>query len=117
MFGISIAELIVIGVVALLVFGPEKLPEIASQIGKLSFQLKRASDGFRREFYNSVYTPAKEHSDSITGGFKEAKRSLLSLPPDTASENSDSDNCTPSKTEMLKTGNEPHKDPKESTEK
>lgn len=60
MFGISFAELAVIMVVALLVFGPEKLPEIASQIGKFTSQLKRASDGFRREFYNSVYVPAKE---------------------------------------------------------
>ena len=68
--------------VALLVFGPEKLPEIASKIGKLSFQLKRASDGFRREFYNSVYTPAQEQKDLLRSEILAAKDEVLGLRSD-----------------------------------
>ena len=60
MFGVSLPELAVIFVILLLVFGPEKLPELAIRLGKLSGELKRASDGVRREFYNSVYKPANE---------------------------------------------------------
>lgn len=79
MFGISFAELGVVMLVALLVFGPEKLPEIASKIGKLSFQLRRASDGFRREFYNSVYTPAQEHKEQLKNELLSAKEEVLGL--------------------------------------
>jgi Tat protein translocase TatB subunit len=60
MFGLSFFELLAIFVVALLVFGPERLPEIARVLGKLSGELKKTSDSVRREFYNSVYPPAEE---------------------------------------------------------
>lgn len=60
MFGVSFLELAVIFAVALLVFGPDKLPELASRLGKLSAELKKASDAVRREFYNSLYAPVSE---------------------------------------------------------
>jgi TatA/E family protein of Tat protein translocase len=60
MFGLSFFELLAIFGVALLVFGPEKLPEIAKVLGKISGELRRTSDSLRREFYNSVYPPAEE---------------------------------------------------------
>ena len=63
MFGVSVTELGVILVIALLVFGPDKLPEIARTIGKLSGELKRNADALRREFYNTVYEPAQEVQD------------------------------------------------------
>jgi sec-independent protein translocase protein TatB len=60
MFGLSFFELIAIFGVALLVFGPDKLPEIAKTLGKLSAELRKTSDNVRREFYNSMYPPATE---------------------------------------------------------
>jgi sec-independent protein translocase protein TatB len=60
MFGLSFSELIIIGIVALIVFGPEKLPEVFSKMGKLTGELKKTSDGLRREFYNSAYPPMEE---------------------------------------------------------
>lgn len=65
MFGLSFAELIVIGVVILIVFGPEKLPEIASKLGKMSGELKKTTDSLRREFYNSVYHPSREIETAV----------------------------------------------------
>lgn len=60
MFGVCLTELIVIFIVALVIFGPEKLPEMARHLGKLMSELRKGSDAVRREFYNVVYPPAEE---------------------------------------------------------
>ncbi len=65
MFGVSFLELLVVLVVALLVFGPDKLPEIAKTLGKVSGELKRNADALRREFYNNIYPPPEEIKQRI----------------------------------------------------
>ncbi len=45
MFGIGAPELIVILVIALIVFGPGKLPEIGSALGKGIRDFKKSFDG------------------------------------------------------------------------
>lgn len=60
MFGVSFTELILIFAVALIVFGPDKIPEIAKALGKITRDIHKASNAVRREFYNSVYEPARE---------------------------------------------------------
>ncbi len=60
MFGVGFTELLVIFTLMLVLFGPEKLPELARQLGKIMGELRKHSDGLRREFYNSVYSPAEE---------------------------------------------------------
>ena len=57
---INFSEILVILGVTLLLFGPDKLPEIARQLGKLAADARRATNSIRREFYNSVYQPAEE---------------------------------------------------------
>lgn len=42
MFGLGWPELVIIGLVAVLVFGPKKIPEIGGALGKLSEALKRS---------------------------------------------------------------------------
>jgi TatA/E family protein of Tat protein translocase len=65
MFGLSFFEVFFIMVIALLVFGPEKLPEIAKSLGKLTGEVKKNTDALRREFYNSVYPPATQIRNDI----------------------------------------------------
>ena len=43
-------EIMLVGVVALLVFGPEKLPEIARTVGRTANQLRRMAADLKEEF-------------------------------------------------------------------
>ena len=47
MFDIGIQEMLVVGVIALLVFGPSKLPELGRMFGRAMREFRRASDEFR----------------------------------------------------------------------
>ena len=46
-FDIGLQEMLVIGVMALLVFGPSRLPELGRMIGRAMREFRRASDEFR----------------------------------------------------------------------
>ncbi|MDO8682192.1 MAG: TatA/E family twin arginine-targeting protein translocase [Armatimonadota bacterium] len=46
MFGLGTSEVIVIMVIALLVFGPKKLPEIGKSLGGAMRELRKASNDF-----------------------------------------------------------------------
>ncbi len=50
MFDIGFQEILVIFVVALLVFGPRRLPELAQNLGKIMGELRRAMTGVKSEF-------------------------------------------------------------------
>ena len=71
MFNLGFPELLVIFGVALLALGPEKLPELARMLGKLTADLRRQSDGLRREFFNEVYKPAKDQTNKLKDASKE----------------------------------------------
>lgn len=47
MFGMSFSEIAIIAIVALVILGPEKLPEVARTAGKFMRQLRNASNMFR----------------------------------------------------------------------
>ncbi len=47
MFGLGVPELIVIFVIALLVFGPKKLPDLGKSIGRAMAEFRKASQDFQ----------------------------------------------------------------------
>ncbi len=50
-------EIFVILAIALILFGPEDLPDIARTIGKIVFEIRKATHELSREFQNSLDTP------------------------------------------------------------
>lgn len=55
MFGpLGLPELILIFVVALLLFGPRKMPEIGKSIGRALGEFRRASNDFKRSLEDEV---------------------------------------------------------------
>lgn len=56
MFGIGFPELLMILVVALLVIGPKKLPELAKSLGKGLAEFRRATDDLKDTIYQQEST-------------------------------------------------------------
>jgi TatA/E family protein of Tat protein translocase len=59
-FGIGMQELIVILVVALLVFGPSRLPELARSLGRGLAEFRRASSDLRQSLMEATEEPRVE---------------------------------------------------------
>ncbi len=60
MFGIGITEIIIIMVVALLVVGPKKLPELAKTLGRGMAEFRRTADDFKESIYQDDSTLDKD---------------------------------------------------------
>lgn len=66
MFGIGMPELMVIAVVALLVVGPKKLPDIAKALGKGLSEFRRATDSATETIKETLKTDElKKDMDGI----------------------------------------------------
>ena len=74
MFGLGIPELIVIFVIALVVFGPKKLPELGKSIGRAMAEFKKASE----DFQESVRTEMREveHETNVKEDLKRIEQSV-----------------------------------------
>jgi sec-independent protein translocase protein TatA len=60
MWNIGFPELVVIFIVALLVFGPRKLPELGKTLGKGLAEFKRASNELKRTWEEEVHAEEEE---------------------------------------------------------
>ena len=64
MFNLQGGELIIILLLALVVLGPEKLPDAMRKAGQFYAELKKMSTGFQSEFRAAVDEPLKELRDT-----------------------------------------------------
>ena len=64
-FGVGLPEVTVILVLALLIFGPKKLPELGKQLGKTLQSLKNASNEFQNELNKAVNEPEDTKTNNM----------------------------------------------------
>jgi sec-independent protein translocase protein TatA len=81
-FGIGLPEMAVIMTVALLIFGPKKLPEIGRSMGKAVRGFQEASSEFEKEF--------KREADQIA----ESVKTTAEIEPKQIASTSESDAAT-----------------------
>jgi len=62
MFGIGMTELLVILAVALIVFGPSRLPELARSLGRAMNEFRRASTDLRQTLREATEDPPATHT-------------------------------------------------------
>lgn len=72
MFGIGMPELLVILVIALLVVGPKRLPDLAKTVGKGMAEFRKATEGATETLKETL------RMDEIKQDVEEIKESLLS---------------------------------------
>jgi len=87
-FDISSGELLVILLVVFLVFGPEKMPEMARKAGRLMNQMKKASNDLTREFkketsvlhneINAAHSKIDEQIESVRREVNRTKAQVVS---------------------------------------
>ncbi|MBF0226880.1 MAG: twin-arginine translocase subunit TatB [Desulfobacterales bacterium] len=104
MFGLGLSETLVILVVALIVIGPKKLPDLAKSLGKAFIEFKKAASDFKESL--DIDTQIKDVKKTVTQSLKDdlnfekpIKASLKNnAPHEQASEQPLKDNIAPKQT-------------------
>jgi len=76
-FGFS-GEMIFLFFLALILFGPKKLPEIGRQIGRFMMEFRRASYEFRSQIESEMYAAESQSKPQILPPVRAAQGSLAS---------------------------------------
>jgi Tat protein translocase TatB subunit len=63
MFGIGMQELIIIAIIALLIVGPKKVPDLAKTLGKTFSELRKAADGITDDLKQTLQNDEEQKDD------------------------------------------------------
>jgi sec-independent protein translocase protein TatB len=76
---LGMADSLILMVMALVVFGPRRLPQIGRQIGKLMYEFRKASNDFKFQMEEELRTA--EEADRRKKEEEERQRQLAATPP------------------------------------
>ncbi len=83
MLNIGFSEAVVIFLVALIVLGPERLPEFGKILGRLTLELKKGIDEIKRELeIEELEEALKEEFEEEIKEIKETKKEIEALKED-----------------------------------
>lgn len=109
MFNLGGGEVLVILVIALVVLGPDRLPEAARSLGRALREVRRLSEGFQREMREAFEEPrdavpapaplAPEPPLRAGTGDRDGSDGLTGAPDRSASDRAASDRATPDRAE------------------
>ena len=106
MFGIGMPELLVIMVVALIVLGPKRLPDVAKALGKGLAEFRRATAGITDELRNAQNMLEEESRQAArtqrTKAAAEAKAAAPTTPPESVAQTAPADPIVPPSTDETK---------------
>lgn len=74
---IGTAELLLVGLVALIVFGPRKLPEMMRKAGKLMSEFRKTTGEFKESWEKEVAGSFEEERKLISEDFVEKERKIV----------------------------------------
>ncbi|HEY9762008.1 MAG TPA: TatA/E family twin arginine-targeting protein translocase [Trichocoleus sp.] len=81
-FGIGLPEMALIFVLALLVFGPKKLPEIGRSLGEAIRGFQKASKEFEEEFKKEADQIQKSVTEPMKASLEKPEQKVLSPQPE-----------------------------------
>ncbi|MGB3224589.1 MAG: twin-arginine translocase TatA/TatE family subunit [Desulforhopalus sp.] len=116
MFGIGMPEMILILALALIVVGPDKLPDLARSLAKGIMELKKTAENLKESF-SEEGNPLDEFRPDLEEAAKSLKQNLLDTPPykrdntiEPTGVNPPADNAAKAYQELIdKTTDNPHK--------
>jgi len=83
LFGLGFQEIVVIVILAVLILGPKRIPEVAQTVGKLLRDLQHAADDVKKELARPVEDlkremskPVEDIKNKLTGQVDDIKKGL-----------------------------------------
>lgn len=124
MFGISFSELLLVGLVALLVLGPERLPGAVRTAGLWVGRLKRSfnaikqevereigADEIRRQLHNEHILSMEEEAKKIMAPLQDAMKPVTPVEPPAPPAAVPAEPASPAPVSLSKTASEPAPEP------
>lgn len=124
MFGISFSELLLVGLVALLVLGPERLPGAARTAGLWVGRLKRSfnaikqevereigADEIRRQLHNEHILSMEKEAKKIMAPLQDAMKPVTPVEPPAPPAAVPAEPASPAPVSLSKTASEPAPEP------
>ena len=74
MFGVGFQEMLLVGLLLLVLFGPSRLPQMARDFGRFLNEARRSVDEFKEELISEESEgrkPRQGHKPEVSGGHKE----------------------------------------------